>query len=141
MLFRAACILLLASIALPATAHFLLNLNVRIFHVEHRTNGLEAYVRMPMPYLVADKTGPSADSGLPKPAPYTTNRMEENRLVHYVDFTQIQKDATGLGEMLGDGIDLVTESGKLQATIKAVRVYPLGSEPGFARVGSTDVCG
>jgi hypothetical protein len=37
-----------------------------------------------------------------------------------------------LGEILADGIDLDSESGKLRSTIKEVRVYPLDTEPGFA---------
>ena len=42
-------LLLLALLsAVPAGAHFLLNLNVRIFHVDHRADGLVVYARMPM---------------------------------------------------------------------------------------------
>ena len=40
-----------------ANAHFLLNLNVRILHVEHLADGLRVYLRTPMPYLVADRVG------------------------------------------------------------------------------------
>ncbi len=61
--------------AMPVGAHFLLNLNVRILHVEHLDDGLRVYLRTPMPYLVADRVGPVGADGLPKPAPYTTNRL------------------------------------------------------------------
>lgn len=52
-----------------AGAHFLLNLNVRIFHVEHVSDGLRIYLQTPMPYLVADKVGPDVADELPEPAP------------------------------------------------------------------------
>ena len=78
----AAWLLVLGSfVAVPAMAHFLLNLNVRIFHVEHQADGLIMYARMPMPYLVADKVGEPNEAGLPAPAPYTTNRLEEEQLL------------------------------------------------------------
>jgi len=54
----------------PARAHFLLNLNLRVIHVEHLDDGLRVYLRLPMPYLVADRLGPVGPAGLPEPAPY-----------------------------------------------------------------------
>ncbi|TXL02717.1 hypothetical protein BMR07_17190 [Methylococcaceae bacterium CS1] len=72
----------------PASAHFKLNLNVRILHVEHLADGLNVYMRLPMPYLVAHLLGELDASGLPLPAPYTRNRREEGKLVHYVDVVQ-----------------------------------------------------
>jgi len=117
---------------LPAGAHFLLNLNVRVFHVEHTSEGLDVYVRMPMPYLVADKTGPVGRDGLPAPAPYTTNRMEGDTVVHFVAFDQVGRDLNGLGALLEEGLDLLVPSGRLPGKVVSTRVYPLGSEPGFA---------
>ena len=51
------------------SAHFKLNLNVRIVHVEHLADGLKIYLRLPMPYLVADLLGEIGENGLPAPAP------------------------------------------------------------------------
>lgn len=127
------CMALLLQIqSSPVSAHFLLNLNVRIFHVEHRNDGLDIYIRMPMPYLVADKTGPLSQAGLPAPAPYTTNTKENDQLVHYVDFLQLQNDSAGLGEILQQGIGIDTPEGELSTVLSAVRVYPLEGEPPFA---------
>lgn len=55
--------------AAAALAHFNLNMNVRIIHVEHLSDGLRLYLRTPMPYLVADKIGQLGKDGLPEPAP------------------------------------------------------------------------
>ena len=68
-----------------ASAHFKLNLNVRILHVEHLADGLNVYMRLPMPYLVAHLLGEINEDGLPAPAPYTGNRLEQGKLVHTVD--------------------------------------------------------
>ncbi|RKZ66965.1 MAG: hypothetical protein DRQ48_10315, partial [Gammaproteobacteria bacterium] len=51
-----------------ASAHFKLNLNVRILHVEHLADGLNVYMRLPMPYLVAHLLGEVNEDGLPSPA-------------------------------------------------------------------------
>lgn len=125
-------LLLLGVATAPAAAHFLLNLNVRIFHVDHRADGLDLYVRMPMPYLVADKVGPPGPDGLPEPAPFTTNAMEGELLVHFVDWSQVQRQPLGLGLLLADGLRVEAGARELAAEVKDVRVHPLGTEPGFA---------
>ncbi len=129
---RAVIALLLLCTIVPASAHFLLNLNVRIFHVDQRFDGLNVYVRMPMPYLVADRVGAVGADGLPEPARYTSNRMEDGNLVHYVDFDQLRRDPGGLGTFAAEGIQLVAMDRVLEAVIEEIRVYPLGTQPDFA---------
>jgi len=129
---RAVIALLLLCTIVPASAHFLLNLNVRIFHVDQRSDGLHMYVRMPMPYLVADRVGAVGADGLPEPARYTSNRMEDGNLVHYVDFDQLRRDPGGLGTFAAEGIQLVAMDRVLEAVIEEIRVYPLGTQPDFA---------
>ena len=118
--------------AAGALAHFNLNLNVRIIHVEHVGDGLNVYLRTPMPYLVADKTGPVGADGLPKPAPFTTNRSEDDRVVHLVDAGALRADPFGLGRIAADGLHLRTAGHNLEPTVGAVRACPIGREPGFA---------
>ncbi len=120
------------SAAAMANAHFNLNMNVRIFHVEHTDKGLRIYLRTPMPYLVADKIGsPSAD-GLPKPAPFTTNRMEQGTVMHLVEMAALRADPLGLGKIAADGLRLETGGTLVRPEVVRVRAYPLGQEPGFA---------
>ncbi len=113
-------------------AHFLLNLNVRILHVEHLSDGVRIYLRLPMPYLVADLVGPASENGLPKPAPYTTNRMEDGKLVHYVDAGQLADNPTGLGILAADSHHLVGEDRRLAATVDQVRIHRVGEQPDYA---------
>ncbi len=118
--------------AAPASAHFLLNLNVRILHVEHLTNGLRVYLRTPMPYLVADRIGPVGADGLPEPAPYTTNRLEDGKPVHYLDPSALRSDPGGLGRLAAEGFQFTADGEPLDAIVERVRAYPIGSQPPFA---------
>ena len=127
-----AVLLTIMGFALPATAHFLLNLNVRIFHVEHRSDGLKIFMRLPMPYLVADKIGPAGADGLPEPAPFTTNRMEDGQPVHYVDLQALRSDPTGLGILAADGTVFTIGEASVRAEVETVQAYPIGRQPTFA---------
>lgn len=113
-------------------AHFKLNLNVRIFHLVHSEGTLDLYFRTPMAYLVADKLGEVGPSGLPDPAPFTFNRMENGTLMHLVDPYALRADSKGLGRIAADSLRINTASGVAEASVLAVRVHPVGSEPGFA---------
>ncbi len=117
---------------MPVGAHFLLNLNVRILHVEHLGDGLRIYLRTPMPYLVADRVGPVDADGLPKPAPYTTNRLEDGKPAHYVDPDALRRDANGLGRFAAEGFRLTAGGKLLAATVERVRAHPVGTQPAFA---------
>jgi hypothetical protein len=117
-----------------ARAHFLLNLNVRIIHVEHLDDGLRVYLRLPMPYLVADRLGPVGPDGLPVPAPYTTNRMEGDRLVHYLDADALRADPLGLGGLVADGHRFTAGDAPLIAEVEQVRAYPGMDQPSFASI-------
>ena len=124
--------LLLLVISVPAAAHFLLNLNVRIFHVDHRADGLMLYARMPMPYLVADKLGEIPENGMPDPAPFTTNAMEDDLLVHFVAWDQLREASSGLGQIFADSLQVEAADGLLTPEVVDTRVHVLGEEAGFA---------
>ncbi|MEP2705331.1 MAG: HupE/UreJ family protein [Roseibium sp.] len=133
----ALCVLLPATLlvsSLPAPAHFLLNLNVRIFHIERTADGLELHVRMPMPYLVAGLVGSEQDDGLPEPAPFTVNRKEEGKLVHLVDLEAFLKDQNGLGQIAADGllVHAVSDTDPLVSEVLETRLYRIGTQPPFA---------
>jgi hypothetical protein len=116
----------------PALAHFKLNQNVRLHHVLHSEDGLDVYLRMPMSYAVADLVGPEGPDGLPAPAPFTYNRIEDGVLMHYVDQNALLADPKGLAKLAADGIALTINEQAQNASIMAIRLHSLGSEPGFA---------
>ena len=126
------CFVLVCLWTVPTGAHFLLNLNVRILHVEHLADGLRVYLRTPMPYLVADKVGTMESDGLPEPAPFTKNRMEEGKLVHYVDPAELIADENGLGRLAADGFRFAVNGERLTARVERTQVYRIGEHPKFA---------
>jgi hypothetical protein len=85
-----------------------------------------------MPYLVADRVGPVGADGLPEPAPFTTNRMQDGRPVHLVDQQALRADPMGLGRIAAEGLRIEAEGRPLDATVIALRAHPIGTEPGFA---------
>jgi HupE/UreJ protein len=127
--------IVLSFMAVTASAHFLLNLNVRILHIEHLSDGFRVYLRTPMPYLVADKVGPVGVNGLPEPAPFTSNALEDGTLTHYVDFEQLAASPLGLGELAETGFKFTTGGKRLSGTVDQLRLYRVGSQPEFATLG------
>lgn len=131
--FAGMSILLLALLfSGTAIAHFKLNLNVRIFHVVHEEDGIDIYLRTPMPYLVADKTGPIRADDLPAPAPYTFNRLEDGVPMHLVDVEALRNDPIGVGRIAADDLTIEITGERLPLDVVSVRVHPNGAEPGFA---------
>lgn len=126
------CLIALGAVAPLAQAHFLLNLNVRILHVEHVQDGLTVYLRTPMPYLVAERMGPLGSAGQPAPAPYTINRIEEGKLVHYLDRDALRAEPKGLGAFAGEGFQFLAEGARLKPAVEQVRVYSVGTQADFA---------
>lgn len=124
--------LALSLLAAAASAHFLLNLNVRILHVEHTETGLRVYLRTPMPYLVANLVGPPVEEGLPEPAPYTSNKLENGRLTHFVDPNQLTKDRLGLGKLAEAGFDFLSNNLRLRGEVEQLRLYRINTQPDFA---------
>ncbi len=118
--------------AVASQAHFLLNLNVRVFHVEHTSDGLRIFLRIPMPYLVADKTGELGEDGLPAAAPFTTNALEDGKVVHFVDPTELAADPLGLGRIAETNTVLETQGARDFGVVETVLVHRVNEEPGFA---------
>ncbi len=128
-----ACLVLLASLCgTAALAHFKLNQNVRIHHVVHNDEGANLYLRLPLAYLLAGLLGPVQDDGLPKPAPFTVNRLEDGAVMHIVDHRALTADPMGLGRIATSDIQVQSDEGDLPLEVVAVRVHPIGTEPGFA---------
>jgi len=58
--------------------------------------------------------------------------MEEGRLVHHVDETQLHRHPLGLGALAAEGFALVTDERPLEARVEQVHVHPVGRQPAFA---------
>ena len=126
------CFIVFAVFTDGVSAHFLLNVNIRVFHVVHERDRIRLLARLPMPYLVADKLGPRTAAGTRVPAPYTTNRIEDGATVHYLDAEAFGSAPEGLATILADGLILEAGTGVLSATIGRVRAYPARMQVPFA---------
>ena len=126
------CFVVLAAFSGGASAHFLLNVNIRVFHVVHERDRIRLLVRLPMPYLVADKQGPRTADGTRVPAPYTSNRIEDGTMVHYLDAETFRDVPEGLAAILADGLALESGGEALRANIGRIRAYPARMQAAFA---------
>ncbi|OED42939.1 hypothetical protein AB833_04825 [Chromatiales bacterium (ex Bugula neritina AB1)] len=125
-------LLLLLCVTTPVSAHFKLNLNIRIMHIEHVDNGVDVFLRLPMPYLVADRVGAGQTDGSRLPAPFTSNKIVDGELMHYVDFSALTTDPLGLGEIARQGHTIETSGQQLKAEVKAVSLFTGLSQPPFS---------
>ena len=89
-----------------AQAHFELNVNIRVIHVEHLADGLRVYLRLPTPYVLAPLIGEPRPDGTVPPAPYSINRVEDGRLMHYIDAEALRADPLGLGRLADHDLPL-----------------------------------
>lgn len=122
-------------LATQAVGHFLLNLNVRVFHVDHVQEGLILHMRTPMPYLVADKLGAAEGVDLPEPAPFTTNANIAGQLVHFVDKVRMVEDPLGIGRIAEDSLVIKHRGLRLRGSVIGASVHAVGQEPEFATLG------
>jgi hypothetical protein len=124
--------LLIGLSALPVAAHFLLNANIRIVHIEHVEDGLRVYLRLPTPYVLAGLVGERRADGSVPPAPFTTNRMEDGQLLHSLDLAAIKAEPLGLGRLAADGHVLALNDQPIRASVEAVRLHLAIDQAPFA---------
>lgn len=132
---RCIALLIVAAVTLAASAaaaHFILNANIRVIHVEHRADGLMVYLRLPMALVVAGLVGPEKADGTREAAPYTYNQVENGQLMHYLDVGALRRDPLGLGRLVASGHELIVEGAPLVPEVQAVRAYPTLNQPLFS---------
>ena len=115
-----------------AQAHFLLNINLRVIHVQHLDDGARIFLRLPLAYVLAQRLGPEQADGSRAPAPYTYNRMEDGQLMHIVDGEALRADPQSLGQMIADGHHIAVDGQELPTEVEFVRAYPAIEQPPFA---------
>ena len=107
-----------------AWAHFLIDINIRTFHVVHEEGRIRLLARLPMPWLVADKTGPANLQGNPAAAPYTTMHIEDGQARYSVNIDDLEDFPEGLGRLLEAGLILSVGDQRLRAKVGRVRGSP-----------------
>ncbi len=113
-------------------AHFNLNVNIRIIHVQRDADSATLMVRLPLAYLVADKLGPEKSDGSRTPAPYTRNVDEQGQLMHYLDAEALRQDAYGLARLVAEGHVLTIDGARATPEFVALRAFPALQQSAFA---------
>ncbi len=124
--------LLICVFALPVVGHFLLNVNIRILHVEHLNEGLRVFLRLPTPYVLAGLVGEEKADGTREPAPFTYNLMIDGDLMHVLDLEAVTKDPLGLGQLAAEGHSLASGGMRLAGEVEAVRLHSARRQSPFA---------
>ena len=133
-MFRFLLLAYLATYTGISNAHFKLNLNIRIFHITHHSDGIDVYVRVPMPYLVASLLGPEQPDGSREPAPFTTNAVVDGELVHYLDTAALAGNPIPLGQLAADGHVIEFKGTNLIPAVEKVLVYSGNNQPPFSNI-------
>ena len=129
---------LTATLPANVAAHFALNVNIRVIHVQHLDDGLRVLLRLPAPYVLAPLVGPAREDGTAEPAPYTSNRLEEGRLLHYLDLEAVREAPLGLGALVARGHRIEAAGQTLRAEVESTRVYRALSQPPFATLDEAE---
>lgn len=101
-------------------------------HVQHLDDGVRVWLRLPAPYVLAPRLGPQRADGTREAAPYTSNRMENGELMHYLDLDALHRDPEGLARMVADGHRLTVDGRTVTPAIEGVRLHPALTQPPFA---------
>ena len=125
-LIEAAVALLLLGAAAAAHAHFPAGYDLRAVHVVRSADGLDAYFRLTLPLVVADKLGAKRADGSYEPAPFTVLRIESAHVFYYPDVDRIKAEPLALGQLIADGHRLDMDGVPVQPRVVSVRVYPKG---------------
>ncbi len=122
----------------PAAAHFLIDINIRSFHIVHEDDRIRLLARLPMPWLVADKTGPADFQGNPTAAPYTIMRTEDGQPFYSVNIDDLEDFPKGLGRMLAEGLVLSVGERRLAADVGRVRGSPALLQSPFSSLAEAE---
>ena len=117
-----------------AAAHFNLDANIRIFHVEHLPpgEGLRLFIRQPLPYLLADKLLLDDNGAVLQEAPYSRSAEEGGRLVHYLDIDALRARPEALARLIAEGYALRINGVEAAPVPGRMRLHPALDQPPFA---------
>jgi hypothetical protein len=128
----AAAVLLGAFAAFPATAHFRLNTNIRIFHLERLDEDLRIYLRMPTPLVYSQYLAQADTPDQAIEAPYIVSGEEGGQRVHRIDVAALEADPPGFARLVAAGYRMAVSGREIAPEVEAVVVYPAALQPRFA---------
>ncbi len=131
---------LIASFSGIAQAHFLIDIDIRTFHIVHEEGRIRLLARVPMPWLVVDSPGPADSEGQePIAPPYTTVRLEDGKPRYSVNISDLEDFPKGLGQILEDGLVLSVGDRRLRADVGRVRGNPADMQLPFSSLEEAEM--
>lgn len=118
----------------PTAAHFNLDVNIRVFHIEHLSpgDGLRLIIRQPLSYLLADKLVLDEDGDILHEAPFSRSVLEGDMLVHYLDADKLHRVPGELANIVGQGYVLSVNGVEVAPVPGRIRIHPALDQPPFA---------
>jgi len=118
----------------PAAAHFQLNINIRIFHIEPLSDGIRLSIRFPAALAFSEFSGSTENTIIP----YLISRPEGDKIEHILDQRNIETDLTEFKQFLVNGYGLVIDGKKLQAEDIRVRIFEASRQTRFTSLAEVN---
>lgn len=115
-----------------AWAHFQLNSNIRIVHIERLDTKIRLSMRLPTPLIYADYLA-EVPSGLkPTEMPFVRTADEDGTVVHYVDGAEVQSRPMELAQVVADGYRLMLRGLEITGEPQSLRIHGSQEQPRFS---------
>lgn len=124
-----ACVTLATS---AAHAHFDLERNVRIIHVEHTNGALRVFIRLPTPYLLAPPVAATASDTSEESSRFYDDIEEDGIVVHRLDPLALEAGATDFAALIADGHLLSIDGSALSPSFFEARIFTIDEAPSFS---------
>jgi hypothetical protein len=130
-MLRWAVALVLFGSAVAAHAHVPMGYDLRALHVVRLSDRLDAYYRLTLPLVVANRLGPKRPDEFYDPPPFTVLRIESAHAFYYPDIERISAEPLALGQLIAVGHRIEIHDEVIAPRVVSVRVYPKGRVPPF----------
>lgn len=121
----------MAAVAAPAHAHFRLNSNIRIIHLERLADGIQLSMRLPATLAYAEYANLTDDPPRADTIPWVVDAVENGEQVHYLDRDAIAQDVPGFSEFIASGYRLTADDTTLHGVVTDLRIHEASRQTRF----------
>lgn len=121
-------------LSLPAIAHFQLNTNIRIIHIEPLSDALRLSIRFPAALAFSEFSSEQGKLSIP----YLKAKTIKNRVEHFLDQAKIENEQSEFKQFLIDGYGLRVDGEILQGEDIKVKIYEASRQTRFTNPVEVD---
>jgi hypothetical protein len=114
-------------------AHFNLNTNIRIIHLEQKANGILVSMRLPAPLVFSEYVAID-DSQDSMEIPFVESLREEGEWNHYLNIFDLSKDDERFAKFIAAGYSLQLNGKSLSAQPIKIRLHNAAQQPRFTNL-------